>query len=198
MILDWGCGNAKMPGAVGMDNAPLPGVDVVHDLRKPPYPFESESAGAIYLNHVFEHFNLEDGQRILREAHRVLSKRGKLYVRVPHVYTVAAWADPTHRNAFTFISGTFFDGRSPSAYYTELECQWSLLQTTARVTCFNWKYYRLRQVDALLSGLLAGILNRLLRLRGWPGAADLLVGSLPMFFVEIRWDFEKTTNGDLQ
>ena len=32
MILDLGCGEAKVEGAIGVDNVVLPTVDVVHDL----------------------------------------------------------------------------------------------------------------------------------------------------------------------
>lgn len=107
MIIDLGCGNAKRTDAIGLDNVLLPGVDVVHDLLDFPYPFDDESADEIHLSHVIEHFSLPDIGRILQEAYRLLKPGKMLYVRVPHVYSVAAWADPTHRMAFTFTSGTF-------------------------------------------------------------------------------------------
>lgn len=91
-----------MTGATGMDNAALPGVDIVRDLMDVPYPFPDQSADEIYLNHVIEHFVFADGQRIMSEAHRVLRPRGVVHIRLPHVFTIAAWADPTHKSAFTF------------------------------------------------------------------------------------------------
>jgi SAM-dependent methyltransferase len=191
MILDLGCGITKVAGAVGMDNVELPGVDIVHDLLAFPYPFDGESADEIYLNHVIEHFTLTEGQSVLREAYRILRPEGVLRVRVPHVFTVAAWADPTHRSSFTFVSGEFFDSRSAKSYYKELNARWRLTESTARVTCFNWKRYRLRQLDNWISGIAASLLNRLLRMTNWPGGADLLVKWVPMFFVEIRWDLRK-------
>ena len=42
-ILDLGCGRNKVPGAIGLDLFPVPGVDVVHDLEAFPYPFENNS-----------------------------------------------------------------------------------------------------------------------------------------------------------
>lgn len=174
-----------------MDNVALPGVDIVHDLLDFPYPFEDGDADEIYLRHVIEHFGLSDIERILCEAHRILRPGGMLFVRVPHVFSVAAWADPTHKSAFTFGSGQFFDANSPKAYYKELSSPWQLVHTAARVTWFNWKRYRLRPVDNWASGVLAKLLDLLLHLENWPGGADLFVKCLPMFFVEIQWDFSK-------
>lgn len=191
MILDLGCGTTKVAGAVGMDNVALPGVDIVHDMLVFPYPFDDQSADEIYLNNVIEHFTLTEGQSIFREAYRVLRSDNVLHVRVPHVFTVAAWADPTHSSSFTFVSSEFFDSRSAKSYYKELNARWRLAESTARVTWFNWERYRLRQLDAWLSGLMTRILNWFLRLENWPGAADLWVKAIPMFFVEIRWDFRK-------
>jgi SAM-dependent methyltransferase len=194
MILDLGCGEEKIPGAVGVDNQALRGVDVQHDLLDIPYPFETESVHEIYLNHVIEHFELADSRQVLNEAYRLLRPGGVAHVRVPHFYTVAAVADPTHKLAFAFVSGEFFDARSARSYYKELDAVWELTITSARVTWFNWKRYRLRQVDAILSNGMARVLNWLLLLPNWPGAADLLVRTVPMFFVEIRWDLVKPSS----
>src|SRR5262245_59101488 len=105
MILDVGCGEAKIAGAVGLDNEALPGVDVVHDLLDVPYPFAEGCVDEVYLNHVIEHFELADSRRILGEVYRLLRAGGVAHVRVPHVYTIAAVADPTHKRGFTFVSG---------------------------------------------------------------------------------------------
>lgn len=191
MILDLGCGETKIPGAIGLDNTALAGVDVVRDLLDVPYPFENESADEIYLNHVIEHFELPESRRILSEAYRLLRPGGVAHVRVPHVCTIAAAADPTHKGAFTFISGDFFDAGSAKSYYKEVDAVWQLANTSARVTWFNWKRYRLRQLDTFLSNGMARVLNGMLRLPNWPGAADLLVRAIPMFFVEIQWDLRK-------
>lgn len=191
MVIDLGCGTAKMPGAIGMDNAALPGVDVVHDLLDFPYPFEAATADEIYLNHVIEHFILGDYQRILSEAHRILRPNGVVHVRVPHVFSVAAWADPTHKSSFTFISAEFLTRGSAKAYYQETASIWELASTRARVTWFNWKRYRLRQFDAWISAQMARLLDWLLTLYNAPGMADWMVKAVPMFFVEVRWDLRK-------
>lgn len=191
MILDLGCGTTKETGAFGLDNVQLPGVDVVHDLLAFPYPFADGSVNKVYLKHVLEHFELTNIQCILREVYRILKPGGEVHVRLPHAFSVAAWADPTHRHAFTFISADFLAVDGAKAYYKETDNLWDLVDTSARVTWLNWKRYRLRRMDALLSGMLSGCLNWLLKCPNLPGSADLLVKAIPTFFVEIRWLLRK-------
>lgn len=192
-IIDLGCGESKEAGALGVDNVQLPGVDVVHDLLDFPYPFQDNSAEHIYLKHVIEHFDLPDIQHILAEVQRILKPGGVVHIHVPHVYSVAAWVDPTHRMAFTFLTAQFFDSRSAKAYYKELTASWNLIKTSARVIWFDWKRYRLRKVDNFLSKIIAAWINWLLCMPNVPAGADLLVKILPVFFVEIRWELRKPT-----
>ena len=69
-ILDLGCGNNKVPNAIGLDNVLLPEVDIVHDLMDFPYPFEKDSFDKIYLRHVIEHFNVNKINFILKNIIR--------------------------------------------------------------------------------------------------------------------------------
>lgn len=55
--LDIGCGGSKQKGFVGMDIRPLPGVDIVHDLEKFPWPIPTEAASFAMSSHVIEHIN---------------------------------------------------------------------------------------------------------------------------------------------
>lgn len=190
-VLDLGCGTAKEPGAFGVDNVALPGVDLVHDLLDFPYPVADGSVREVYLKHVLEHFDFADGQRILAEVYRVLEPGGVARVRVPHVFCVAGWDDPTHRKAFTFNTARFLTADAAKAYYKETDSRWELASTRARVTWLNWKRSLPRRLDGLLSRGLGGVLNWLLRRPNLPGSADLLVKAVPMFFVEVRWDLRK-------
>jgi SAM-dependent methyltransferase len=190
-ILDLGCGTTKEPNAFGVDNVELPGVDLVHDLLDFPYPIVTASAKEVYLKHVLEHFSFADLQRILAEVYRILEPGGLVHIHVPHVFSVAAWVDPTHRMGFTFESIGFLTVSADKAYYKETENRWELIATTARVTWFNWKRYSMRRLDAGISKMVSACLNWLLRRRGWPGSADLFVKLLPIFFAEIRWQLRK-------
>ena len=70
-ILDVGCGTNKTEGAVGLDNNPRTGADVIHDLGEIPYPFPDNEFDLVVSNHVVEH--VPDGMSFLGELHRVPS-----------------------------------------------------------------------------------------------------------------------------
>lgn len=194
MIIDLGCGTNKEENAMGVDNVRLPEVDVVHDLMVLPYPFDDNSTEKIYLKHVIEHFEFEDIQKILNETHRILQVGGILEIRVPHTFCVAAWIDPTHRKWFAFGSAMFWDSTASKAYYQEVDAIWQLVNTHCNITLFNWKPYRLRQLDNFISKFVAKFLNWIVTKNSFPGTADIIVKLLPVFFVEIQWQLKKLTD----
>jgi SAM-dependent methyltransferase len=113
--LDFGCGQQKTPGSIGVDVRPLPGVDVVCDLERFPYPFATDSIAVIYMNHVLEH--LDNPVRVLTELWRVCEHGAKVHIRVPHCTGPLAWRDPTHKRSFTSESFNYF-GQNSFSFYT--------------------------------------------------------------------------------
>ena len=97
-VLDLGCGAAKLPGAVGVDSLPLPGVDVVHDLDARPWPFPDNHFDIVYANHYLEHTG--DVLATLGEVHRVLKQGGHAVLQVPYFRSTDAVTDPTHKHFF--------------------------------------------------------------------------------------------------
>ena len=65
--LELGCGRNKHPDAVGIDRIRLPGVDVVHDLNRFPYPFPENTFSTVYATHVIEH--LDSIIAVMEELH---------------------------------------------------------------------------------------------------------------------------------
>ncbi|MHB8483582.1 MAG: class I SAM-dependent methyltransferase [Nitrospiria bacterium] len=55
--LDIGCGAAKQKGFVGMDIRSMPGVDIVHDIEKFPWPLPNECASLVMTSHLLEHLH---------------------------------------------------------------------------------------------------------------------------------------------
>ena len=115
VILDFGCGLNKAPGSIGIDRAPLPGVDLVHDLASVPYPLPDDWADEIRLTHVLEHF--ADPLPILQEAWRIARAGAIVVIRTPHYSGIYSWKDPTHRRAFSAESFHYF-GENAYSYYT--------------------------------------------------------------------------------
>ncbi len=116
-ILDVGCGNHKVSGAVGLDFAKIEGVDVVHDLNKVPYPFKDNSFDAVHANQVLEHLEIPLDQ-ILGELCRICKPKGRIKIIVPHALNVSAFSDPTHKKFFTWFTFDYF-GSNEQSYYSK-------------------------------------------------------------------------------
>jgi ubiquinone/menaquinone biosynthesis C-methylase UbiE len=117
-ILDVGCGDAKVRGAVGIDCAPLPGVDVVHDLTKFPWPFPDETFDKVYMLNIIEH--LPDTISIMEEVHRLVKKGGTVHIEVVYWNHMHSISDPQHVRFFNEITWEFFTGKR-KGYYTKAQ-----------------------------------------------------------------------------
>lgn len=116
-VLDVACGVKKVPGAIGIDIAKLPTVDVVHDLRVLPWPFESDYFDKIHCYHYLEH--CDDVIKTMEELHRILKPGATLIIRVPHFSSNMAWMDPTHKRTFTVHSFDYY-GEHEQSYYSRV------------------------------------------------------------------------------
>lgn len=106
-ILDLGCGRGKLPGAVGLDLAPHPGVDLVADFSKG-LPFGDNSFHQARLRHVAEH--APDLAALMGEVHRVLKPGGLAHILTPHFSAAASFTDPSHRLHLGLFSFDYFCG----------------------------------------------------------------------------------------
>lgn len=95
--LDLGCGQRKRKGFIGVDIAKIPGVDVVFDLTKSPWPFDSGSVDEMYCAHFFEHLTGPERMLFMNELYRVMIPNGKGTIIVPHYMSERATQDPTHQ-----------------------------------------------------------------------------------------------------
>jgi len=191
-ILDLGCGDNKVEGAIGLDNIALSEVDIVHDLLHFPYPIKANSFDTIYLRHVIEHFNIDKINNIMNECYRILKKDGQLYINVPHVFSIAAFTDPTHKQFFTFGSGYFWGKKYQKSYYKEIDSSWELVNVKcSRITWFDWKHYQFKRLDKFLSSLIKKRINRALLKVNNPSLADRIIKQYNFQFVEIAWSFKK-------
>jgi SAM-dependent methyltransferase len=93
-ILELGCGANKTPGAVGVDRVDGPGVDVVHDLSRFPWPFPDNAFDEIRLSHILEH--LDKILPAMEEIHRIARPGAQVLIWTPHYSSMNSWTDPTH------------------------------------------------------------------------------------------------------
>jgi ubiquinone/menaquinone biosynthesis C-methylase UbiE len=110
-VLDLGCGGSKTPEALGVDRVGFEGVDLVHDLDRFPYPLESNTFDKIVARHIVEH--LVDVPSFFNEIARVAKPGAEVEIVTPHFSNRSAYADPTHRHAFSVRFLDFFCGTKP-------------------------------------------------------------------------------------
>lgn len=102
-----GCGHATRESWVNHDMVDLPGVDVVHDLRAVPWPFEDGQFEEICMKDVLEH--LPDTIATMEELYRITVPGAKVRISVPYWNSLVATGDPTHVKFFNEYSFEFFD-----------------------------------------------------------------------------------------
>lgn len=113
--LDVGCGQRKLPGAIGMDIVRDSAADVIHDISVRPWPFADNSFDIILMHQVLEH--LDDVLGALGEIHRVGKPMARVIIQVPHFRSVDAVADLTHRHFFSANSLDYVVKNSGLAKY---------------------------------------------------------------------------------
>ena len=85
LLLHLGSQKMRKEGWVNVDLVGYP-VDLAWDFARP-FPFPDMRVDAIFLEHVLEHFTLEQGLALVQEAHRLLKPGGVLRVGVPDAET---------------------------------------------------------------------------------------------------------------
>src|SRR5512141_1375250 len=103
LLLDVGVRFAKDPNWVGIDSRSGPGVDIVHDLEKIPYPLESGSVLTIKAAHVAEHIPPKMFFKWMDELWRLLKVDGQLVLSAPYAGSLGFYHDPTHVTALTEV-----------------------------------------------------------------------------------------------
>jgi hypothetical protein len=115
-ILDVGCGRRKLEGAIGIDSADLPEVDIKHDLNIYPWPIKGDYFSEIHINHVIEH--LDSTIKLMEEVYRICENGARVFIRVPHAScSMVSWQDPTHKRPYTCTSFYYFSKEYGYSYY---------------------------------------------------------------------------------
>ena len=105
-ILDVGCGNAKTPGAIGIDSNPGTQADILHDLNVFPWPIENDVYDRIVCSHIVEH--VADMVKFMEEVHRVGKSGARVEIVTPHFSNRFSFTDPTHVRHLSVRSFDYF------------------------------------------------------------------------------------------
>lgn len=95
--LDIGCGARKQEGFIGVDSIAFEGVDVVHDLRVTPWPWEDGSVDEAFSSHFLEHLTGSERIGFFNELYRVMAPGAKITIITPDWSNACAYGDPTHQ-----------------------------------------------------------------------------------------------------
>ena len=125
--LDIGCGGNKNEGFIGIDFRELPGVDVVHDLEKFPWPLFDEEFDSAVAGHLIEHIKPWLSIYFMNEVWRVLKEGGTFAASTPYAGSKGYWQDPTHCNGWSEITFQYFDPAYP-LYYIYKPKPWHVLK----------------------------------------------------------------------
>jgi predicted SAM-dependent methyltransferase len=93
--LDLGCGNNKKAGFLGIDRAPLKGVDILCDVDRDGIPLADGIVAEVFSSHFLEH--MQNFRFVVEEIHRILVVGGKAEIIVPHFSNVGSY-HWTHRS----------------------------------------------------------------------------------------------------
>lgn len=99
-ILDVGCSNNKIKGAIGIDMDPNSQADIIHDLDTFPWPIEENTFDTVYCKHIFEH--LKEPEKAIKEIYRITKPHGHIILECPHFSSHCAYTNFQHRYFFTY------------------------------------------------------------------------------------------------
>jgi SAM-dependent methyltransferase len=158
-VLDIGCGSSKMPGAVGLDLAVHPGVDVVSNAGQG-LPFSESSFKAVRLSHIVEH--VPDLVALMAEVHRVTCAGGLVYILTPHFSAAASYTDPTHLRHLGYFSLDYMCGLAnddfvPLGYGFQMVQRRLLFGKTGRLGLSAWANNHPRAYEQHLAWLLPAL-----------------------------------------
>lgn len=125
--VDLGCGPKAKEGFTGADKIDFKNGNLVCDLGKDAWPWETSSVSEAWCSHFLEHLTNLDGRfervHFFNELWRVLKKDAKCTLIVPHIFSIRYYGDPTHCEGFSEFAFYYLDRawRKANAPHTDIE-----------------------------------------------------------------------------
>lgn len=111
--MDLGCGARTLPGFIGVDRYPLPGVHVRADMDRLPLPFADNCADLILAFHSLEH--VADLVGVMQEIFRIGKPGCQVCIVAPYGAMSLNLANPYHKQTFNEHTPRFWTHAPASA-----------------------------------------------------------------------------------
>lgn len=133
--LNLGCGTDIREGYVNLDIAKLPGVDIVWNLDKTPWPFKDGAFDEICALSNILGF-VKDFKLAMSEIWRISKPNALVVVSSPLFPSINCFSDPHTKKVFTYNSFVYFEPGNKFNYYSDIR-----FKTTERKIIFSMNKY---------------------------------------------------------
>jgi len=116
-VLNLGCGQKRVEGAINLDRIAAVNPNVVHDIDNFPWPFADNQFEEVLAHDIIEHCT--DVVAAMEEIHRICQSGAVVRVTTPHLSSPNSYTDPTHRYHFGYLSFDYFTGDHDFDFYTD-------------------------------------------------------------------------------
>ncbi len=125
MKINMGCGNRRAEGYLNVDKFSNASADLIVDLEKTPWPWETSSVSEVRFIHSLEHMGHDTGTflGIIKEVYRICANGATVVIHVPHPRHDNYIGDPTHVRPITAQQFLLFD--------KQLNDHWKQTQSSA-------------------------------------------------------------------
>ena len=106
--LNLGCGKDIKKGYINLDKVNIPGIDVIHDLTKFPWPFPNDYFDEILSLGTIELINA-DFIKIMEEIYRISKQGALIKIRSPVFPNMCSAQDPLTKKFMTYNSFDYFN-----------------------------------------------------------------------------------------
>lgn len=109
IAINIGCGRRRHGESIGIDQFPLPTVDIVADLEKGLPFLKDNSVDIVYTDSFLEH--VDNYELLMRDIHRVCKPTAEIFIKVPHFSNPYYYSDYTHKRFFGLYTFDYFVAR---------------------------------------------------------------------------------------
>lgn len=104
--LNIGAGKRPLKEYINLDSRKLPGIDIVHDLNKYPWPFKDNQFNEVIAMYSLE--LLEDFIKAIEEIYRISKNKARIIVYSPLFPNMRSAQDPLTRKFMTYNTFDYF------------------------------------------------------------------------------------------